>query len=315
MTDQAIVTRPDGFIEDDLPCATCGYNLRTLPRKGRCPECGQDVRDSVLPTSPRFGSWREMRRVRVGIGLLVLSFLLPLLIYIVFWLTLRSGELRMQIMEDPTGIGAHLFEISAKAYSYYTFVVGPLQAAAVALMLAPLGRGLSEGRYWWRWGIVLVVATGVVGGLYTTVSFYAQLPTSAGIVLNPYITIGSSVMCQGGFLLAWSYLASRLCREHWLPAVLMWSVAVALTVSTCLGTVWSVVSYLDTKLATSGGPVVVITDAPAGHLTIQRCFSFWQDHVDPLVTLLSLIALWAYVRTLNAALQRPAPQGPLMADG
>ncbi len=308
MTHDSTVVHAHGVIEGDLPCATCGYNLRTLPREGRCPECGQDVRDSILPTSPRFESWKEMRRVRVGAGLLVLSFLVPLLIYVVFWLMLRSGELRMQIMEDPTGIGAYVFEIGAKAYSYLTFVAGPLQAAAVALMLAPFGRGLGQGRYWCRWGVVLVVATGVVGGLYTTASYYAQLPTSVGIVLNPYITIGSSIMWEGGFLLAWSYLASRLRREHWRPAMLMWSVAAALTVSMCLSTVWSVVSYLDTKLATSGGLVVVITDAPAGHLTIQRCYSFWQEHVDPFVTLLSLIALWVYVRVINSALRGRAAQ-------
>ena len=30
----------DRAISTDLYCAACGYNLRTLPYKGRCPECG-----------------------------------------------------------------------------------------------------------------------------------------------------------------------------------------------------------------------------------------------------------------------------------
>lgn len=34
----------------DLPCVECGYNLRGLTSRGRCPECGADVRDSI-PTS------------------------------------------------------------------------------------------------------------------------------------------------------------------------------------------------------------------------------------------------------------------------
>ena len=32
----------DRLITGDLFCAECGYNLRTLPRRGRCPECGSD---------------------------------------------------------------------------------------------------------------------------------------------------------------------------------------------------------------------------------------------------------------------------------
>lgn len=32
----------DRLITGDLYCAECGYNLRTLPRRGRCPECGSD---------------------------------------------------------------------------------------------------------------------------------------------------------------------------------------------------------------------------------------------------------------------------------
>jgi uncharacterized repeat protein (TIGR04138 family) len=31
------------IISCDLPCVACGYNLRTLPIEGLCPECGQPV--------------------------------------------------------------------------------------------------------------------------------------------------------------------------------------------------------------------------------------------------------------------------------
>jgi hypothetical protein len=34
-------------IDFDLPCARCGYNLRTLPREGMCPECGEYVGPSL----------------------------------------------------------------------------------------------------------------------------------------------------------------------------------------------------------------------------------------------------------------------------
>src|SRR5205814_2492947 len=35
------------FLETDVPCAQCGYNLRTLRAVGRCPECGSDVGPSI----------------------------------------------------------------------------------------------------------------------------------------------------------------------------------------------------------------------------------------------------------------------------
>src|SRR5687768_7217210 len=31
----------------DHPCATCGYNLRTIPLDSRCPECGTAVQVSI----------------------------------------------------------------------------------------------------------------------------------------------------------------------------------------------------------------------------------------------------------------------------
>jgi MFS family permease len=34
---------PGQFVETDVPCQRCGYNLRGLPRCGRCPECGAPV--------------------------------------------------------------------------------------------------------------------------------------------------------------------------------------------------------------------------------------------------------------------------------
>jgi predicted RNA-binding Zn-ribbon protein involved in translation (DUF1610 family) len=44
-------------IEQDLPCAVCGYNLRTARRDGRCPECGIEVAET-LGTAPDPEPWR-----------------------------------------------------------------------------------------------------------------------------------------------------------------------------------------------------------------------------------------------------------------
>ncbi|HVP11398.1 MAG TPA: hypothetical protein VMV94_09465 [Phycisphaerae bacterium] len=46
--------RPKAFIAEDVPCQHCAYNLRTLPEDGRCPECGEPVRFSLLRERLRF---------------------------------------------------------------------------------------------------------------------------------------------------------------------------------------------------------------------------------------------------------------------
>jgi hypothetical protein len=38
---------PPGAVADDVPCASCGYNLRGLKIDGACPECGSRVRPSI----------------------------------------------------------------------------------------------------------------------------------------------------------------------------------------------------------------------------------------------------------------------------
>ena len=38
---------PHGRLTVSVPCATCGYDLRTLAYEGVCPECGKPVRESV----------------------------------------------------------------------------------------------------------------------------------------------------------------------------------------------------------------------------------------------------------------------------
>lgn len=38
---------PFETVPDDLPCLGCGYNLKTLPTSGVCPECARDVATSI----------------------------------------------------------------------------------------------------------------------------------------------------------------------------------------------------------------------------------------------------------------------------
>mgnify|MGYP005843800295 CR=1 FL=1 len=103
--------RPDpGPIADDLECIGCGYNLRTLPGSGRCPECGRPVAWS-LEVSPR------LRPAAAGVGLFVTEFalgaacwvlfptiVLPVMLYpVVRMVMIAAGSRLWQAMEDaPT---------------------------------------------------------------------------------------------------------------------------------------------------------------------------------------------------------------------
>jgi len=64
-----------GFIDHDLACAACSYNLRTQPYDGRCPECGCDVARTLIAgpspvdTALHQASWMLLI---AGIGLTLL---------------------------------------------------------------------------------------------------------------------------------------------------------------------------------------------------------------------------------------------------
>ena len=55
---------PTPTIETDLACIDCRYNLRTLPRDGKCPECGCPIWRSRL-TRPDLRAFRRFERLRV----------------------------------------------------------------------------------------------------------------------------------------------------------------------------------------------------------------------------------------------------------
>jgi hypothetical protein len=53
---------PPATIDDDVQCVHCGYNLRTMPVDGDCPECGAPVEETLHP--PKTMSPRERNMLR-----------------------------------------------------------------------------------------------------------------------------------------------------------------------------------------------------------------------------------------------------------
>lgn len=58
-------------IDDDLPCVACGYNLRGLTKKHRCPECGTPAGFSTSGDLLQYAPVPWLRTVRNGLALLL----------------------------------------------------------------------------------------------------------------------------------------------------------------------------------------------------------------------------------------------------
>lgn len=69
-------------IDTDLPCVTCGYNLRTRGLDSVCPECGREVWKSLPNDRFVFGTSRDASRFRAGMAWILLFIILEALFVI-----------------------------------------------------------------------------------------------------------------------------------------------------------------------------------------------------------------------------------------
>ncbi len=66
------------ILTDDRLCVHCGYNLRGLPLDGKCPECGEAVRRSLLGDLLKYADPDWLDRLRFGAALKLWNILLML---------------------------------------------------------------------------------------------------------------------------------------------------------------------------------------------------------------------------------------------
>lgn len=72
--DAALLPSAPAFVETDLYCVRCGYNLRTLAIESICPECTHPVRDSFLIPA----DLRWLHHIRRGLTVLCIAGLLSI---------------------------------------------------------------------------------------------------------------------------------------------------------------------------------------------------------------------------------------------
>src|SRR5687767_13428662 len=67
------------LIPRDLPCITCGYNLRTQPTTARCPECDTPATQTFEAYAARLAGAdrRWLRKLTSAAAWLTLSMLIP----------------------------------------------------------------------------------------------------------------------------------------------------------------------------------------------------------------------------------------------
>ncbi|MBN1342058.1 MAG: hypothetical protein JXQ73_05220 [Phycisphaerae bacterium] len=79
-------------IDRDVPCVSCGYNLRGLARNHRCPECGVVVSASLRGDSLQFAEPTWVSRMRLGAALACWGIIFALL-HMVLWSTGLIGAM------------------------------------------------------------------------------------------------------------------------------------------------------------------------------------------------------------------------------
>ena len=70
-TPSAPLSNSGVIIERSQPCVKCGYDLRGLPVKGVCPECGTSVEDSLRGLLLQFASAEYRGKLSRGLSLIL----------------------------------------------------------------------------------------------------------------------------------------------------------------------------------------------------------------------------------------------------
>jgi len=66
----------------DLPCITCGYNLRSLPMSGQCPKCNSEIEWALRGGWLMFADPQWLRRLLGGVTLILWTLLVWVICYI-----------------------------------------------------------------------------------------------------------------------------------------------------------------------------------------------------------------------------------------
>ena len=188
---------PATSVIDDLPCRTCGYNLRTLPTDGVCPECGTVVAKSICGDLIKFSDPKWVRKIARGIRFVQMGF--PF----VFIGIMFHGD-------DFLGPGVQIHLPVAPPIAIAGIF---LIALGFRLITEPDPSGVGEAEYGTVRKITrMVLLVWIAEGLLNFSSIFMTLPPAAGLVLR--VAIGDPIGIAGivGLFAPLSYLAHLAAR-------------------------------------------------------------------------------------------------------
>lgn len=151
-----------GLVARDVWCSGCGYNLRTLPLTGRCPECGSEVRASL-------GAHRETGALRAGITAFARGFLITSTAPVGIGLATAIDEIGLLLA--PLLVSGGLF---FRLWGIYRLGQDRLHLASAA----------QRGGLWILRGIVLAEIA-----LMGAAAAYTAIPSLAGVYLGSHSPI------------------------------------------------------------------------------------------------------------------------------
>jgi hypothetical protein len=169
----------DGIvIEADLPCAKCGYNLRTLPVRGDCPECGLAVREGLAAFKALPIPEATRRTLRTGAVLLAVA-------VAIVWI---SGVLWIAVFQDRA-----LAWGGSRAWAAGSIVVQCLKMLSLGLAV-----GWAAGRPWLRqtsWAMAAVFLVGQV--VYGVLWLAGSATTFAYVLWRPLDVVPVVLLAMG----------------------------------------------------------------------------------------------------------------------
>lgn len=95
-------------VSSDLNCARCGYNLRTLPVAGLCPECGSPIAESLDQNWLQNADRAWLSRLSTGAGLVLVSMGVAVLALLCSHSVPSASLLLFLLAEALGGMGAWL---------------------------------------------------------------------------------------------------------------------------------------------------------------------------------------------------------------
>ena len=285
----------------DSPCRDCAYNLRTLAWEGVCPECGLPVRASRLPKHLRFGSFRSIRRTRLGIAFCVVAMLLPALSETAFTIATLCSESLYRNPSAQYGLVGWLYWGTWLMWNYSNAVAGAVGFVGILLIVAPLAPLRDQFKPRLAWLVAGFALLGLVTSLFyaaaSGIGALASVPLWFWFVLWGVIVVFTTLTP----VLTWVHGAARLAPSAGRRTRLVIHVGVTVVILLALGILMDAGVTLASMFAWT--PPMIATPDFEWWTQLDVIRDVVRRYAGAIGQILLLLVLWFCVRTLDAALR------------